>query len=107
MPDEPNKERNPISTASMEAYIQKATVSMPTFYKVFSSLGSAASTLLLAIIGYTYNTVHDEWKSLKDDISEVRQALGQMPTPEEYERLRDKVELINERLIKLEVRLEE
>ena len=79
---------------------------MPIFYKIFSSLGSMASTVLLAVLGYLYNTVHDEWQLLKEDVAEVKKSIDQMPTPEDYDHLQEKVELINIRLTRIEAKLE-
>jgi len=75
-------------------------------YRIFSGIGGIASTAILGIIGFAWSEVRDEWRDLKASISEIRHELDQQPTPIEFERMREKVEAINDRLIRIEARFE-
>lgn len=91
-------------TGSLESAIARGHVALPTAFKFFQSLGSLASTILLAIIGFAYQSVMSEWRELKSTVEEIRHELDKQPSPDEYEKLRDKVLEINERLIRIEAR---
>lgn len=95
-------DRAPHSTTSIETLAARATVGAPTLYRVFSGIGSFASTVILALIGFAWSEVRSEWKELKDTIADIRHELDRQPSPEEFEKLRDKVEQINDRLIRME-----
>ena len=95
------------SSMNLEALASNAKVSAPTMFRIFSGIGSFASTLLLAIIGFAWTEVHDEWKALKASIAEIRKELDAQPSPEEFQRMRDKLEQVNDRLIRIEARFDE
>lgn len=95
------------STTSIESLAARATVGAPILFRIFSSIGSVASTVVLAIIGYAWSEVRSEWKELKSAIAEIRHELDRQPSPEEFDKLRDKVEQINDRLIRMEARADE
>ena len=90
------------STTSIETIAARATVGAPTLYKVISGLGSAASTVILALIGFVWSEVRGEWIELKSQITEIRHELDRQPSPEEFDKLREKVDQVNDRLIRLE-----
>ena len=100
-------DRQPATSANVEAMIANAKVGAPTLYRVFSGIGSFASTVLLAVIGYAWTEVRDEWRELKSALAEIRHELDQQPSPEEFDKLRDKVEQINDRLIRMEARVDD
>lgn len=102
-----SNDRERQSTTSIEALAAKATLQAPTLYRIFSGLGSAASTVILAIVGFAWSEVRDEWRDLKTQITEIRHELDRQPSPEEFDKLRDKVDQINERMIRLESRFDE
>lgn len=95
------------STQAVEALAARATVSAPTLYRIVSGLGSAASTTVLAIVGLAWSEVRDEWRDLKAQIADIRQELDRQPSPEEFDKLRSKVDQINERMIRIEARFDE
>lgn len=94
-------------TQSVEAIAAKAVVGAPTVLRIVSGLGSFASTAILAIIGLAWTEVRDEWRELKSSVADIRHELDRQPKPEEFEKLRDRVEQINERLIRIESRFDE
>ena len=95
------------STTSIETLAARATVGAPTLYRIVSGLGSAASTAILAIVGFAWSEVRDEWRDLKSQIADIRHELDRQPSPEEFDKLRDKVDQINERMIRIEARFDE
>lgn len=95
-------DRTPATSANLEALVARAHVGAPTLFRVFSGIGSFASTVILALVGYAWSEVRDEWKELKSAIVEIRHELDRQPSPEEFEKLRERVEQINERLIRME-----
>jgi len=107
-PPQRRRDSEPVRTSgSVEAVFARGQVALPTAFKLFQSLGSLASTVLLAILAFAYNTVSHEWSELKTAVQEIRSELDKQPSPEEYNRLRDKVQEINERLIRIESRFDE
>lgn len=100
-------DRPPQSTTSIETLAARATIGAPLAYRIFSSIGGLASTVILGLIGFVWSEVRDEWRDLKNDISEIRHELDRQPSPEEFDKLRDKVDQINDRLIRLEARFDE
>jgi len=100
--DRRSSDRPNHSTTSLETLAARATVGAPTLYRVFSGIGSFASTVILALIGFAWSEVRSEWKELKDTIADIRHELDRQPSPEEFEKLRERVEQINERLIRME-----
>lgn len=100
-------DRIPATSANLEALVSRAHVGAPLMFRIFSGIGSFASTVLLATLGYAWTEIRDEWKDLKSAISEIRHELDQQPSPAEFEKLRDRVEQINERLIRMESRFDE
>lgn len=93
------------STTSLETLAARSTIAAPTLYRIFSGIGSIASTVILGLIGFAWSEVRDEWADLKSQITEIRHELDRQPSPEEFNKLRDKVDLINDRLIRLEASL--
>lgn len=102
MPD-----RQSQSTVNVEALVAKAQVGAPLMLRIFSGIGSAASTVILALIGIAWNEVRTEWSELKASVESIKLEIAQQPSPEEFEKLRDRVEQINERLIRIESRFDE
>ena len=100
-------DRLPQSSMNLEALAANARIGAPLMFRIFSSIGSLASTLLLAIIGFAWTEVHDEWKALKANIEDIRKELDAQPAPEEFQRMRDKLEQVNDRLIRIEARFSE
>jgi hypothetical protein len=100
--DRRSSDRQTHLTGSLESLAARATVGAPTLYRVFSGIGSVASTVILALIGLAWSEVRTEWKELKETIADIRHELDRQPSPEEFEKLRERVEQINERLIRME-----
>lgn len=92
------------ATRNVEAVLSKATVGAPLVYRMLSSIGGVASTLILAVLGFLWSEVRDEWRDLKRSIAEIRSELDKQPSPDEFDKVRDKVDLINDRLIRLEAK---
>ena len=100
-------DRNPATSGNLEALAARATVGAPTMFRILSGMGSFASTVVLALVGYAWSEVRAEWKDLKDGIAEIRHELDRQPSPEEFDKLREKVEQVNDRLIRIEARFDE
>lgn len=95
------------STTSIEALAARAHIGAPTAFRIFSSIGNLASTVILALIGFAWTEVRDEWRELKQNIADIRKELDAQPSPEEFQRMRDKLEQVNDRLIRIESRFDE
>ena len=100
-------ERPSQSTSSIEALAARAHIGAPTAFRIFSSIGNLASTVILALIGFAWTEVRDEWRELKQNIADIRKELDAQPSPEEFQRMRDKLEQVNDRLIRIEARFDE
>lgn len=100
-------DRPPQSTTSVEALVANAKIGAPTAFRIFSSIGNLASTIILALIGIAWTEVRDEWRELKANIEDIRKELDAQPSPEEFQRMRDKLEQVNDRLIRIEARFDE
>jgi (2R)-ethylmalonyl-CoA mutase len=59
-------------TGSLEAAAAQMKVGLPTAYRVLSGIGSTASTLILAALGFVYSEARDEWHVLKADVEAWR-----------------------------------
>ena len=95
------------TTTSIETIAARATLGAPTLYRIVSGLGSAASTVILALVGFAWSEVRDEWRDLKSQIADIRKELDRQPSPEEFDKLREKVDQINDRMIRIEARFDE
>ena len=95
------------TTTNIEALASRMHVGAPLMFRIFSGLGSFASTVVLALVGFAWNEVRNEWRELKESIAEIRHELDRQPSPEEFDKLREKVEQINDRLIRIESRFDE
>lgn len=100
-------ERPAATTLNVEALANNAKVGLPLLLRIISGLGNTSATILLALVGYAYSTIHSEWSELKAAVESIKAEVSRMPTPEEYQRLRDKVDQVNERLIRIESRFDE
>ena len=100
-------DRQQQQTTNVEAVLANAKIGAPLVYRLLSSVGGVASTVVLALVGFAWSEVRDEWRELKSSIAEIRKELDRQPSPEEFDKLRDKVDQINDRLIRLEARFDE
>jgi len=100
-------DRPSASTLNVEALAQNAKIGLPLALRIISGLGNTSATILLALVGYAYSSIHAEWAELKATVEAIKTEVSRMPTPEEYQRLRDKVDQVNERLIRIESRFDE
>lgn len=100
-------DRQSQSSLNIEALASRATIGAPLLYRIFSGIGGFASTAILAIIGFAWTEVRDEWRDLRSTVDQIRQELDRQPSPEEFEKLRERVEQVNERLIRIEARFDE
>lgn len=103
----PELGRQSQSSLNIEALASRATIGAPLLYRIFSGIGGFASTAILAIIGFAWTEVRDEWREMRTTIESIRVDLNKQPTPEEFEKLRERVEQVNERLIRIEARFDE
>ena len=99
-------DRLPQSSINIEALAANAKVGAPLVYRMLSGIGGVASTAILAIIGFAWTEVRDEWRDLKSSIADIRKELDAQPSPEEFQRMRDKLEQVNDRLIRIEARFD-
>lgn len=104
---EPELGRQSQSSLNLEALASRATIGAPLLYRIFSGIGGFASTAILAIIGFAWTEVRDEWREMRSTIESIREDLNKQPTPEEFEKLRERVEQVNERLIRIEARFDQ
>ena len=88
-------------TGSVES-IQNLKVT--TAYRMLSSVGSVASTIILALVAVVYNEVRDEWRELKDSVAAIQKELDTAPTASEFEQVRSKLQNLNDRIIVIENR---
>ena len=100
-------DRLPQSSMNLEALAANAKVGAPLVYRMLSGIGGVASTAILAIIGFAWTEVRDEWRDLKNSIADIRKELDAQPSPEEFQRMRDKLEQVNDRLIRIEARFDQ
>lgn len=98
-------DRQPANSFNLEAIAARSTVGAPLVYRMISSVGGVASTVILAVGGFAWSEVRDEWRELKSSIAEIRKEIDRQPTPEEFEKLQDKVDQVNDRLIRLEAKM--
>ena len=99
-------DRLPQSSINIESLAANAKVGAPLVYRMLSGIGGVASTAILAIIGFAWTEVRDEWRDLKSSIADIRKELDAQPSPEEFQRMRDKLEQVNDRLIRIESRFD-
>ena len=97
----------PKVTGSLEAVAARTVVTLPTAWRVFTGIGSFASTALLLILSFVGQTVRAEWVELRAELTEIKIKLAEQPDPEEFKALRAKVDLINEKVIRIEARFDE
>lgn len=102
-----SSDRQPQSSMNIEALAANARIGAPTAFRIFSSIGNIASTVILALIGFAWTEVRDEWRELKANIADIRKELDAQPSPEEFQRMRDKLEQVNDRLIRIEAKFSE
>ena len=102
-----SSDRLPQSSINIEALAANAKVGAPLVYRMLSGIGGVASTVILAIIGFAWTEVRDEWRDLKSSIADIRKELDAQPSPEEFQRMRDKLEQVNDRLIRIEARFDQ
>ena len=107
VPGRTMSERQSQSTVNLEAIAANAKVGAPLVYRLLSGIGGVASTAILALIGFAWSEVRDEWRELKASIADIRKELDAQPSPEEFQRMRDKLEQVNDRLIRIEARFDE
>ena len=101
-----SSDRLPQSSMNIEALAANAKVGAPLVYRMLSGIGGVASTAILAIIGFAWTEVRDEWRDIKSSIADIRKELDAQPSPEEFQRMRDKLEQVNDRLIRIEARFD-
>ena len=87
---------------SLETMASRAVVGVPLAMRILQGLGSAASTALLVILTFVFQTVRSEWQELRAELSEIRAKLAAQPSPEEFGKIRDDLHDIDRRVIRLE-----
>ena len=81
-------------TGSVEALVQRTSVSLPTLWKVVWSVTSVLAALILTLLGMLYNGVKAEWVALRSDVRSLQQQVAAQPTGEQFRELTHRVELI-------------
>lgn len=88
-------------TGSVESI---SSLKVSTAYRMLSSVGSVASTIILALVAIVYNEVRDEWRELKNSVSAIQKELDTAPTAAEFDQVRSKLQNLNDRVIVIENR---
>lgn len=81
-------------TGSVEALVQRTTVSLPTLWKVVWSVTSVLAALILTLLGMLYNGAKAEWVALRSDVRALQKQVAEQPTGEQFRELTHRVELI-------------
>ena len=81
-------------TGSVEALVQRTTVSLPTLWKVVWSVTSVLAAMILTLLGMLYNGVKAEWVALRNDVRSLQQQVAAQPTGEQFRDLTHRVDLI-------------
>lgn len=75
-----------------------------TAFRMLSGFSSIITTIMLALAGFTYNEILRDWNEMRQSVAEIRKAVDAAPTSDELDRIRQKVDNLNERLILIESR---
>ena len=81
-------------TGSVEAIVSRASVSLPTLWKVVWSITSVLAALILALLSVLYNGAKAEWVAMRADVRQLQQTVAAQPTGEQFRELTHRVELI-------------
>lgn len=81
-------------TGSVEAIVSRASVSLPTLWKVVWSITSVLAALILALLTMLYNGAKAEWVAMRNDVRLLQQTVAAQPTGEQFRELTHRVELI-------------
>lgn len=81
-------------TGSVEALMQRTSVSLPTLWKVVWSITSVLAGLILALLGMLYNGAKAEWVALRGDVRALQQQVAAQPTGEQFRELAHRVNLV-------------
>jgi hypothetical protein len=81
-------------TGSVEAIVQRTTISLPTLWKIVWSVTSVLAAMILALLGMLYNGAKSEWIALRSDVRALQQQVAAQPTGEQFRELTHRVELI-------------
>lgn len=81
-------------TGSVEAIVSRASVSLPTLWKVVWSITSVLAALILALLSVLYNGAKAEWVAMRNDVRLLQQTVAAQPTGEQFRELTHRVELI-------------
>jgi hypothetical protein len=73
-------------------------------FRMLSGFSSIVTTVMLALAGFTYNEILRDWNEMRQSVAEIRKAVDSAPTADELDRIRQKVDNLNERLIVIESR---
>lgn len=85
-------------TGSVEALVQRTSVSLPTLWKVVWSVTSVLAAMILTLLGMLYNGVKAEWVALRSDVRSLQQQVAAQPTGEQFRELTHRVELIERQI---------
>jgi len=81
-------------TGSVEAIVSRASVSLPTLWKVVWSITSVLAALILALLSVLYNGAKAEWVAMRNDVRLLQQTVAAQPTGEQFRELTHRVDLI-------------
>lgn len=81
-------------TGSVEAIVSRASVSLPTLWKVVWSITSVLAALILALLSVLYNGAKAEWVAMRADVRLLQQTVAAQPTGEQFRELTHRVDLI-------------
>lgn len=89
-------------TGSVESIVSRASISLPTLWKVVWSVTSVLAALILTLLGMLYNGAKAEWVALRADVRLLQQQVAAQPTADQFRDLAHDVDQIEQRMTALE-----
>ena len=90
----------------MSSNLEIGTIKIGTLFRVIGTITAIMTTIALTACGFVYQAISHEWHALRAEVIEIRDQQKKSTSPEEFARLRDKVDNMGERLIRIEGSLE-
>jgi type VI protein secretion system component VasK len=89
-------------TGSVESIVSRASVSLPTLWKVVWSVTSVLAALILTLLGMLYQGAKSEWIALRADVRLLQQQVAAQPTADQFKELAHDVDQIEQRMTAIE-----
>jgi hypothetical protein len=89
-------------TGSVESIVSRASVSLPTLWKVVWSVTSVLAALILTLLGMLYQGAKAEWIALRADVRLLQQQVAAQPTADQFKDLAHDVDQIEQRMTAIE-----